>query len=63
MSEPGDAPARDVVLQCSALDKRFHDSSLDVHVLRGVDLHVHAGETLAVVGASSPAFSLSTFHL
>ena len=40
----------EVVLQCAGLDKRFQDSDLDVHVLRGVNLHVHAGETLAVVG-------------
>ena len=48
MSDP--SPAK-VVLQCKDLDKRFQDIDIDVHVLRGVNLHVHAGETLAVVGA------------
>ncbi len=40
------------IISCQNISKRFKEGRLDVEVLRGITLDIHAGEKIAIVGSS-----------
>ena len=52
----------EIILECRGLKKAYHEGSLLVDVLQGVDLKVYAGMRLAIVGPSGSGKS-TLLHL
>ena len=40
------------IFTASGLTKVYHTGDVDVHALRGVDLHLNAGEVVVLLGPS-----------
>jgi len=54
--------AGDIVLSCAGLKKTYISGPLNVPVLMGIDLEVHRGESVAIIGASGSGKS-TLLHL
>jgi lipoprotein-releasing system ATP-binding protein len=50
------------LIECRGLHKSYHDGARSLHILRGVDIAVAEGESLAIIGASGAGKS-TLLHL
>ena len=53
----------DIILEACGLRKAYDAGGRDLEVLKGVDLQVHAGELIAVMGESGVDLQLSLIHI
>ncbi|OGV40037.1 MAG: lipoprotein releasing system, ATP-binding protein [Legionellales bacterium RIFCSPHIGHO2_12_FULL_42_9] len=52
----------EVIISGSSVSKTYHDGTSSVDVLKGVDLNIHAGECIAIIGPSGSGKS-TLLHL
>ncbi|SFX08396.1 ABC transporter ATP-binding protein [Marinospirillum alkaliphilum] len=52
MTEQGNNKMNQAVLRCQALKKIYTEGPQDVEVLAGIDLDIHPGDRLAIIGSS-----------
>ncbi len=52
----------DVIFNCANVSKTYHDGTNDVHVLKDINLSIHSGDRIAIIGPSGSGKS-TLLHL